>query len=68
MAKELNNAQRKSPRDLMICPVTHKQVRGDSWKRFSNPCVEVIWWHCPACQGWHIKMEKTRKQMNYAPQ
>ncbi len=38
----------------MVCPITETQVSADNWKYPFRPSGRIIWWHCPACQGWHV--------------
>jgi hypothetical protein len=40
----------------MHCPTTARQVVANDMKPYSIPGGQAIWWHCPACQGWHIQM------------
>ena len=41
---------------LTYCPNTNKEVIGQVWKRFPVFEKQMIWWRCPACNGWHIMM------------
>jgi len=36
------------------CPQTGKLVGKQDGQRFLLPGGQAIWWHCPACGGWHV--------------
>jgi hypothetical protein len=36
------------------CPLTGVWVLEFGSKQFSISGLSVTWWHCPACNGWHI--------------
>lgn len=42
------------PQALAHCPTTSAYVRGNEQTSFLIPGGEVNWWHCSACQGWHV--------------
>lgn len=58
MAGKLVNAQAQHSHVLLYCPLMDKQVARNEWKSFTSADGEVIWWHCSACGGWHIKAKK----------
>jgi len=54
--RKIDTVAEAYPYDELFCPVTTRQVFGDRWKNFSLPTGQVMWWHCPACQGWHVSV------------
>ncbi len=42
---------------LTCCPRTGEEVVGSSQsKTLPIPGGQALWWFCPACCGWHLKM------------
>ena len=39
------------------CPQTQKQVIKLDFHTLNVPGGQATWWHCPACQGWHVIIE-----------
>lgn len=39
---------------LTTCPTTMERVTGYVRRGVSLPTMEAVWWHCPACEGWHV--------------
>jgi len=39
------------------CPQTGKLVANLGYQTFLLPDGQAIWWHCPACRGWHVIMQ-----------
>jgi CarD family transcriptional regulator len=61
--KEPEKTQEQVPQGLNHCPATGKPVREDELEHFTILEGEVIWWHCPVCQGLHIlNVDKKQKQ------
>jgi hypothetical protein len=40
------------------CPKTGKQVGQQGGQNFLLPGGQATWWHCPACGGWHVILQK----------
>ena len=38
----------------LTCPVTGEEVVGDRWRYPHLASGQIVWWHCPGCQGWHV--------------
>lgn len=47
-------------RGLTHCPITGTFVQGHDQASFLIPGGEVKWWHCSACQGWHVLIVDNR--------
>jgi len=39
---------------VLQCPLSGAEVMGDRWRYPYLSSGQVIWWHCPGCQGWHV--------------
>jgi hypothetical protein len=47
------------------CPTLQQQVWQGDFKVFKIPGGQVIWWHCPECQGWHVAIQNDQaRQMH----
>ena len=44
---------------LTSCPVTGVQAKKLTENRIVIPNGQANWWHCSACQGWHINLAPT---------
>jgi len=42
---------------ILFCPQTRKKVKNNDFQILAVPGGQAIWWHCPACRGWHVIME-----------
>lgn len=57
----------KTPPVLMplTCPTTKQEVVGDRWRYPHLTSGQIVWWHCPECQGWHVlKLEMDDHQID----
>ena len=52
--KKLLVKQEQTLEVLVHCPTTGEQIVLDNSERVYIPDERVTWWHCLACQGWHI--------------
>ncbi|MCK6624807.1 MAG: hypothetical protein L6R45_06485 [Anaerolineae bacterium] len=51
-------ASKQSQEIQAYCPVTGVRVLEYGSKQFSISGFYVTWWHCPACNGWHVVSTK----------
>lgn len=57
MSLKATSTQKLSSLEPVFCPHTGKRVVAESYKRFDIPGGRVTWFHCEACQGWHIVID-----------
>ncbi|MEW5958815.1 MAG: hypothetical protein AB1801_13870 [Chloroflexota bacterium] len=54
MAAKLMNMTQQNTQASAHCPLSEQQVTAGPSKRIVFPGGQATWWHCPACQGWHL--------------
>ena len=59
---KLNQDQESST----YCPLTGVRVLEYGSKQFSISGVTVTWWHCVACNGWHLLTSKMNPEKESA--
>ena len=47
----------RTPQILIDCPITGEQAKRLAEERIVIPNEQAVWWHCSACQGWHLNVE-----------
>jgi len=52
---EISQQLRKSD---AYCPQTGTWVGKQTGQKFLLPGGQAIWWHCPACGGWHVIVQE----------
>jgi hypothetical protein len=45
------------------CPTSGTSVCGYDQTSFLIPDGYATWWHCSACEGWHVLILKTPKKL-----
>lgn len=58
MAETLMDESKKNQEISPYCPLTGVRVLEYGSKQFSLSGLQVTWWHCPACSGWHLLTTK----------
>jgi len=53
MIKKTTDVHQVVTNTFSECPTTKQQVVVNTWRRYPIYGGQLIWWHCPACQGWH---------------
>ena len=51
MASQTTVTKKKIP--TLVCPITQKSVTTPH-EQLAMPDSNTNWWHCPACNGWHV--------------
>ncbi|MCB0211861.1 MAG: hypothetical protein KDJ52_21150 [Anaerolineae bacterium] len=46
------------PKTLLNCPTTGRVVEPIRRVNVRVGSEMVMWWRCPACQGWHLQKRK----------
>ena len=49
--------QRQSLNSTLCCPQIENPVANCDNQTFPVPGGQAIWWHCPACGGWHVVVQ-----------
>ncbi len=60
-SKNLRYKWKRSRQTFTECPVTGEQTKKLSHMQVVVPNGRASWWHCSACQGWHITLENESK-------
>jgi hypothetical protein len=55
------------PQASTCCPLTGMQVLDQDSKQFPISDLNVIWWHCLSCKGWHLLMTSTNQEDQSLP-
>lgn len=58
MSNKTMEEARQNEQLQTYCPLTGVRVLESGSKQFSVSGVSVTWWHCPACNGWHVLTTK----------
>lgn len=56
MAGKLKDLGKSSNTQTLYCPITHTPVTAEDQRYLSLGGEVAIWWHCPACSGWHVTL------------
>ncbi len=63
MAKLTNNTSQvvakltnDSNQVVAVCASSGERVVTTQWQQITVLKDEVIWWKCPTCHGWHLKL------------
>lgn len=49
--------QQQGLQKMAYCPQARKLVVKNNSQTLFIPGGRATWWHCPACQGWHVHIE-----------
>lgn len=60
MTKNFKAIQEQERHLLVQCPTTCQQVAATERKQFPIRDGHIIWWHCPACHGWHLIVKEEK--------
>lgn len=58
MGEKAIDETRQNQEIVSYCPLTGVRVLELGSTQFSISGVSVTWWHCPACNGWHVLTTK----------
>lgn len=54
MNAKLTETQKMIGLKPIVCTHTGKRIVAESSSQFILPDGQVTWFHCEACQGWHV--------------
>lgn len=54
MGEKVIDETRQNQEIQSYCPLTGVRVLEYGSRQFSISGLSVTWWHCSACNGWHI--------------
>ena len=57
MTKQFKTVKKEDWQLLVQCPTTCQEVVAEEQNQYPIPGGQIIWWHCPACRGWHLIVE-----------
>ncbi len=62
MAETLMDESKQDQEISPYCPLTGVRVLEYGSTQFSLSGLQVVWWHCPACSGWHLLTTKMSQE------
>ncbi len=62
MNEKLMGGSKQNPGISNYCPLTGGRVLEYGSIQFSFSGLYVTWWHCPACNGWHLLTTKVNQE------
>lgn len=54
--------KRKNSAKYIYCPATHQRVQSINWRHINISNGQVMWWQCPACEGWHVIIDQNKRE------